>query len=298
MGYEIDEAEVAYWGRCPDCLAADRAPSAPTHRHADASRRKDSTDNAATRPKTEVNVNMDNEQKCPFSAKAHSGRSNRDWWPNQLNLNALHTNHPAGDPMGEAFNYAEEFKSLDLDALKKDIDGGDDEVAGLVAGGLRPLRAAVHPHGVAQRGHLPHPRRPRRRRVGHAALRAPRQLAGQREPRQGAPAALADQAEVRPEDLVGRPDGPHRQRRPRVDGVQDVRLRRRARGRLGARAGQLGIRSHVARRRALQRRSAARESVRRRADGPHLRESRRAERQARIPSPPRGTFARPSAAWR
>ena len=65
---------------------------------------------------------MDNEKKCPFSATAHSGRSNRDWWPNQLNLNALHTNHPAGDPMGEAFNYAEEFKSLDLDALKKDIE--------------------------------------------------------------------------------------------------------------------------------------------------------------------------------
>jgi catalase-peroxidase len=65
---------------------------------------------------------MDNEKKCPLSATAHSGRSNRDWWPNQLNLNALHTNHPAGDPMGEAFNYAEEFKSLDLDALKKDIE--------------------------------------------------------------------------------------------------------------------------------------------------------------------------------
>src|SRR5580765_5187564 len=65
---------------------------------------------------------MDNEQKCPFSGKAHGGRSNQDWWPNQLNLNALHTNHPAGDPMGEAFNYAEEFKSLDLDALKKDVE--------------------------------------------------------------------------------------------------------------------------------------------------------------------------------
>jgi catalase-peroxidase len=64
---------------------------------------------------------MENEAKCPFSAPARSGRSNRDWWPNQLNLNALHTKHPAGDPMGEAFNYAEEFKSLDLSAVKKDI---------------------------------------------------------------------------------------------------------------------------------------------------------------------------------
>ena len=116
---------------------------------------------------------------------------------------------------------------------------------------------------------------------GQHALCAARQLARQRQPRQGAPAALADQAEVRPEDLVGRPDGPDRQRRPRVDGVQDVRLRRRARGCLGARARQLGIREHVARRRALQRRPAAGESLRRRADGPHLREPGRAERQPR-----------------
>ncbi|MBP1607285.1 MAG: katG, partial [Acidobacteria bacterium] len=65
---------------------------------------------------------MDNEQKCPFSGKAHSGTSNRDWWPNQLNLKVLHQNPPAGDPMGTAFDYAEEFKTLDLDALKKDIE--------------------------------------------------------------------------------------------------------------------------------------------------------------------------------
>ena len=62
-----------------------------------------------------------NEAKCPFSAQTLSGRSNRDWWPNQLNLSALHTNHPAGDPLGADFNYAEEFLSLDLDAVKKDI---------------------------------------------------------------------------------------------------------------------------------------------------------------------------------
>jgi catalase-peroxidase len=65
---------------------------------------------------------MENDQKCPFSSKTRSGRSNRDWWPNQLSLSALHTNHPAGDPMGEGFNYADEFLSLDLGALKKDIE--------------------------------------------------------------------------------------------------------------------------------------------------------------------------------
>jgi catalase-peroxidase len=65
---------------------------------------------------------MDNEKKCPFSSKAHSGTSNQEWWPNQLNLNVLHRNPPAGDPMGPEFDYAKEFKSLDLDALKHDIE--------------------------------------------------------------------------------------------------------------------------------------------------------------------------------
>ena len=66
---------------------------------------------------------MANEAKCPFSAKTLTGgRANRDWWPSQLNLQALHRNHPAGDPMGESFDYAEEFKTLDLAAVKKDIE--------------------------------------------------------------------------------------------------------------------------------------------------------------------------------
>jgi catalase-peroxidase len=65
---------------------------------------------------------MSNEQKCPFSGKTHSGRSNHDWWPNQLNLTVLHRNPPARDPMGAEFDYAREFKTLDLDALKKDIE--------------------------------------------------------------------------------------------------------------------------------------------------------------------------------
>src|SRR5436305_9392667 len=49
-------------------------------------------------------------------------RSNRDWWPNQLNLEILHQNSPLSNPMGKEFNYPEEFKKLDLDALKKDVE--------------------------------------------------------------------------------------------------------------------------------------------------------------------------------
>jgi catalase-peroxidase len=66
------------------------------------------------------------ESECPFApaAQRHTAAgalSNSDWWPNQLNLKILHQNTPQSNPMGEAFNYAEAFKSLDLDALKKDL---------------------------------------------------------------------------------------------------------------------------------------------------------------------------------
>ena len=64
---------------------------------------------------------MSTEAKCPFTHTAGSGTSNRDWWPNQLNLKVLHQNSPLSDPMGEGFDYAKEFKSLDLAAVKKDL---------------------------------------------------------------------------------------------------------------------------------------------------------------------------------
>ncbi|MCL5776098.1 catalase/peroxidase HPI [Limibaculum sp. FT325] len=61
--------------------------------------------------------------KCPVvhGATNFGIRSNRDWWPNQLNLRILHQNPPAGNPMGKGFDYAKAFRSLDLQALKKDL---------------------------------------------------------------------------------------------------------------------------------------------------------------------------------
>jgi catalase-peroxidase len=60
--------------------------------------------------------------QCPFMQHTNVGvQSNRDWWPNQLNLKMLHQNSSLSNPMGQAFNYAEEFKRLDLKALKKDL---------------------------------------------------------------------------------------------------------------------------------------------------------------------------------
>ena len=70
--------------------------------------------------------NNTSQGKCPFGhgslkPSAGGGTSNRDWWPNQLKLNILRQNSTLSNPMGDRFNYAEEFKSLDLDAVKKDI---------------------------------------------------------------------------------------------------------------------------------------------------------------------------------
>jgi catalase-peroxidase len=62
-----------------------------------------------------------NAGKCPVMHTTVGTKSNRDWWPNQLNLKILHQNSALSDPMGEAFNYAEEFKKLDLKALKADL---------------------------------------------------------------------------------------------------------------------------------------------------------------------------------
>src|SRR5262249_32443620 len=90
--------------------------------------------------------------KCPV---IHTARTNRDWWPTQLNLDVLHRNSSLPDPMGKNFDYAKEFKSLDLNAggrLTSVITGADD------------------PHGMAQRGHLSHHRWSRRRRRRAAAL--------------------------------------------------------------------------------------------------------------------------------
>ena len=67
---------------------------------------------------------MTSESKCPVTgrtATADSGTSNKDWWPKQLNLKILHQHSPLSNPMGEEFSYAEEFKKLDLEELKKDL---------------------------------------------------------------------------------------------------------------------------------------------------------------------------------
>ncbi|MEO8005717.1 MAG: catalase/peroxidase HPI [Betaproteobacteria bacterium] len=64
---------------------------------------------------------MSNEAKCPFNHTAGGGTASRDWWPNQLRLDLLHQHSTKSDPMGKGFDYATEFKSLDLASVKKDL---------------------------------------------------------------------------------------------------------------------------------------------------------------------------------
>ena len=86
-------------------------------------------DNSKTAPPPENSILYElNEPaaKCPFSGgavqrTAGGGRSNRDWWPNQLNLHILRQQSSLSNPMDKDFNYAKEFKSLDLKAVKKDL---------------------------------------------------------------------------------------------------------------------------------------------------------------------------------
>src|SRR5258708_36278729 len=64
---------------------------------------------------------MATEAQRPIQHTAGGGTSNRDWWPNELKLDLLRQHSSKSDPMGEDFNYAREFKSLDLAAVKKDL---------------------------------------------------------------------------------------------------------------------------------------------------------------------------------
>ena len=102
---------------------------------------------------TTVVSKMDDESAggCPMGDQFKhptEGGGNQDWWPNQLNLKILRKHPAVANPMGEEFDYAAEFTRLDLDAVIADRRGHDD-VAGLVARGLRPLRRLLRSHGLA-----------------------------------------------------------------------------------------------------------------------------------------------------
>ena len=229
----------------------------------------------------------DSENPAIDSPKPKSGAplTNQDWWPEQIDVSVLHAHSPQGQPPRRRLRLRQGIREARRRGPQGRRDLGDHHLAGLVARRLRQLRRPDDPAVLARRRHLPHLRRTRWRRPGHAALRTAQQLARQRQPRQGPPPAVAGQAEVRQQDLVGRPAGVRGQRRAGVGGLRDVRIRVRPSRLLGARRGPLRRGRRVARhRQALCRRrrfsAAARGALRRHHDGPDLRQSRRPRGQA------------------
>jgi catalase-peroxidase len=125
--------------------------------------------------------------------------------------------------MGETFNYAEAFKSLDLDAVKERHLRPDDQFSRLVAGRLRPLRAVFHPDGLAQRRHLPHLTTAAAAQVPAPSVLHPLNSWPDNANLDKARLLLvAGQKEIRPENFLGRPDDPRRQLRPGVHGLQNL----------------------------------------------------------------------------
>ena len=116
------------------------------------------------------------EPKCPFSGSAgkrmSKGPSNADWWPEQLNLKVLHQHSPRSSPMGALFDYGEAFKTLDLDAVIKDLHAlmtDSQEWWPADYGHYGPFFVRM---GLACRRYLPNPRWARRRGHRRTALRA------------------------------------------------------------------------------------------------------------------------------
>jgi catalase-peroxidase len=149
-----------------------------------------------------IGEKMASESKCPFTGGTRA-RTNRDWWPNQLNLEVLHQHSALSNPMGEAFDYAKEFKSLDLKAVIKDLhvlmtDSQDWWPADFGHYGPLFIRMAWHSAGTYRIGDG-------RGGAGAGQQRfAPlNSWPDNGNPGQGAPAAVADQAEIRPENLLG-----------------------------------------------------------------------------------------------
>ena len=119
------------------------------------------------------------EGKCPVM---HGGvttatPSNSDWWPNALNLDILHQHDTKTNPMGKGFDYREELKNLDVEALKTDLKAHDRQ-SEMVAGRLGSLWRVDDPHGLALGRDLSHGRRPWWRGDGQSAICAAQFLAG------------------------------------------------------------------------------------------------------------------------
>ena len=180
--------------------------------------------------------------------KAKKPSANQDWWPNQPNIDVLHQHSPRSNPLGEDFDYAEEFKTLDVEALKRDVfevmtTSQDWWPADYGHYGGLFIRLSWHAAGTYRiadgrggAGDGSQRFAPLNSWPDNASLDKARRLLWPVKQKYGRKISWADL-------LVFAGNCRHG-----VDGVQDVRLRLRATGHLGARGGLLGTRGHVARR--------------------------------------------------
>ena len=209
-------------------------------------------------------------------------RTNRDWWPNQLDLQVLHQHSPRSNPMDEDFDYAAEFATLDVDALKRDVFEvmtTSQEWWPADYGHYGPLFIRMSWHAAGTYRIARRPRRCRRRCRSasrplnswpdNANLDKARRLLWPVKQKYGRKISWADLLVFAGNCRAG------------VDGLQDVRFRIRTRRHLGARGDLLGAGGHLARRRALQRRPRTHRPARRRPDGPDLREPGGTQREPR-----------------
>ena len=184
------------------------------------------------------------EAKCPFSTgvRKHAvtgTRANADWWPNQLNVKILHQHSPLSNPMGESFNYAEEFKKLDLHAVIKDLHAlmttsQDWWPADYGHYGPLFIRMAWHSAGTYRiadgrggAGSGSQRFAPLNSWPDNVSLDKARRLLWPIKQKYGK------------KSVLGGPDDSYRQRGAGVDGIQDAWVRRRASGYLGAGGGYL-----------------------------------------------------------
>jgi catalase-peroxidase len=171
---------------------------------------------------------MNEDSKKPVAGEidkpvAGMGMSNRDWWPNQLNLKILHQHSNLSNPLGEKFNYAEEFKKLDFQALKNDLyalmkDSQDWWPADYGHYGPLLIRMAWHSAGTYRKGDGRGGAGGGTQRL--APLNSCRTTSTSIKPA----SALAYQTKIRSQDFLGRSYGTGRQLRFRVDGAQDLRF--------------------------------------------------------------------------
>ncbi len=247
---------------------------------------------------------MSDESKCPVmdeaSSQAMAGAwTNADWWPNQLNLKILHQHSPLSDPMDKDFNYAKEFKSLDLNAVIKDLhalmtDSQDWWPADFGHYGPLFIRMAWHSAGTYRiadgrggAGRASSVSRPLNSWPDNVNLDKARRLLWPIKQKYGKKISWADlmilAGNVALESMGFKTFGFGGGREDVWEPDEDI---------------YWGLEATWLARRALQRRTPARKSSRRRSDGPDLRQSGRPQRQPGSGCGGPSTSARPSPAWR